>query len=75
MSMIVILGLSMNKCLFGKRMVNAWIVPVDDVSGGISGMFLTYFPDFMKEMEWLEKTEKEDVVKGLDELAQKLDVS
>ena len=36
--------------------------------------FLTHFSDFMKEMEWLEKAETEDVVKGLDEWAQKLDM-
>ena len=28
----------------------------------------------MKEMKWLKKAETEDVMKALDELAQKLDV-
>ena len=28
----------------------------------------------MKEMEWLKKAETEDLVKGFDELAQKLEV-
>ena len=38
----------------------------------VSRIFLTHFPDFMKEMERLK--EAEDLMKGLDELAQKLDV-
>ena len=37
------------------RLSNTCIVPVDYVSNGVSGIFLTHFPDFMKEMEWLKR--------------------
>ena len=36
-------------------------------------IILTHFSDF-KQMEWLKKTEAEDVVKELDELVNKLDM-
>ena len=47
---------------------------LDDVSDGVSENFLTHFLDFFKKMEWLKKVETKDIVKELDELAQKLDV-
>ena len=65
---------SMNISLFGKRLANAFSVSVDDVPMGFSGIFLTHFSDFMKDMDWLKKAETEGLVKGLNELAQKLDV-
>ena len=37
-------------------------------------MFWMVFSRFMKEMEWLKKPKTEDLVKELDELAQKLDM-
>ena len=36
--------------------------------------FFAHFPDFMKEMVWFKKAETEDLLKGLDEFSQKLDV-
>ena len=60
MSMIKIFVLSMNKSQFVKRLANVCSVPVDDVLDGVSGIFLAYFPDFMKEMDWLKKAETEE---------------
>ena len=54
MLMIAIFVPTMNKSLFGKRLANASCVPVDKVPNGVSGNFLTHFPDFMKEMVWLK---------------------
>ena len=53
--------------------VNA-IFSVDYVPNGVYGIFLTHLPNFMKKMVWFEKTETKDLVKGLDEFTQKLDV-
>ena len=47
---------------------------VDDVPNGVSGIFLAHFPDFMKAMVWFKKAKIEDLVKGLDEFTQKLNV-
>ena len=55
MSIIVTFVLSTNKTVFRKRLATVCSVPVDDVPEGVSGIFLTHFPDFMKNMELLKK--------------------
>ena len=74
MSIIVIFVPCMNKSPTGKRLANVCSVSAQDVPNGFSGIFLAHLPDFMKEMVWFEKTETKDLVKGLDEFVQKLDV-
>ena len=63
-----------NKSLQGKRLASACNALVDDVPNGVSGIFLAHFPDFMEEIKWFKKTETEDLMKGLDEFTQKLNV-
>ena len=58
----------------GERLASVCSVSVNDVPNGVSGIFLAHFPDLMKGMVWFKKAETEDVVKGLDEFAQRLDV-
>ena len=60
--------------LFGKILASVCSVPADDFLNGVFGTVLAYFRNFMKEMEWLKKTETEDLVEGIDEYSQKLDV-
>ena len=74
MSMIVIFVPCMNKSLIGKRLASLCSVSVDDVPNGVSGIFLAHLPDFLKEMVWFKRAETEDLVKGLGEFIQKLDV-
>ena len=66
--MIVIPVLFKNRCLFGKRLANACSIPVDDIHDGVSRIFLTYFLEVMKEIEWL-KTLKQKMALKLDVIA------
>ena len=72
--MIVIFVQCINKSLFGERLASICSVSVNDVPNSVSEIYLAHFPDFMKEMEWFKKVKTEDLVKGLDEFTQKLDV-
>ena len=72
--MIVIFVPCINESLLGKRLASTYSVLVDDVPNGGSGIFLAHFPDFMKEMVWLKKAEIENLLQGLDEFAQELDM-
>ena len=74
MSMFVIFVPCMNKSPIGRRLASIYSVSAEDVPNGASGIFLANLSDFMKEMVWFKKTETKDLVKGLDELVQKLDV-
>ena len=49
-------------------------VSAEDVPNGVSGSFLAHLPDFMKEIIWFKKAETENLVKGLDEFVQKIEV-
>ena len=71
-TMTVILVPSMNKNLFRKRLANVCSIPVDNVPDGVCGICFTHFPDFMKKMEQFKKAETEGIMKGLDDLVQKL---
>ena len=68
MSMIVIFMPCINKSLLGKRLASICLMVF------FFGIFLAHFQDFMNKMEWFKKAETEDLVKGLDEFAHKLDV-
>ena len=74
MSMFLIFLSFRNESLLGKRLASVCSVSVEDVPNGVSGLFLAHFPDFMKEMVQFTKAETEDLMKGLDEFTQKLDV-
>ena len=65
----------MNESLFGKRIASVSSVSFDYVPNGVPGIFVAHFPDLIKEMGWFKKAKTEDVVKGLDEFYQKLDVA
>ena len=49
-SMIVIFVLCINKSPIGKRLTSICSVSIKDVPNGVSGIFLAYLPDFMKEI-------------------------
>ena len=72
--MIVIFVPCINKSTTVKRLVSLCSLSVDDFSNSVFGIFFAHHPDFMKEMEWLKKDDTEDLVKGLGEFTQKLDV-
>ena len=74
MSMIVVFVPCINKSLLEKRMASVCSDLVDDVSNVISRIFVAHFPDFMKKIIWSEKAKIENLVKGLNEFPQKLDV-
>ena len=74
LSMIVMFMPCINKSLLGKRLANVCSISIDDIHNGVSGIFLALLADFMKKMKWFKKAETKDLVKGLDEFAQKLDV-
>ena len=45
--MIIAFLLSMNKSLFGKRLVTACSITIGDVLDGLYGISLIHFPDFI----------------------------
>ena len=70
--MIVIFVSCMNKSSIWNRLASICSVSVEDVFNSVSGIFLAYLPDLMREMVWFEKAKTENTVKGLDEFTQKL---
>ena len=74
MSMVVIFVPCINKSLVGKRLASICSVLVDDAPNGVSGNFYSPFSRFHEGDGIVWKTETEDLLKGLDGFAQKLDV-
>ena len=59
-----------NKSSIGKRLAGVCSVSINNISNVIFGIFTAH----LHEMAWFKKAETEDIVKGLDKFAQKLDV-
>ena len=59
---------------YGEKASQCCSVSVDDVSNGVSEIFLVHLLDFMNNMVWCKKAKTEDLMKGLDKFVPIRDV-